>query len=580
MHEDRRQIQTAVLGTADSEIPLLLPLEAIELNAFRQQHQHDTFWCGILLGGCGTQLATKLYTDRVCHFAHHPGHDGQPHHCGRQARGVGSADHLYVKAAATAWLRDRDEHADIDFVRPGGAAYGSVVDIRFKDTGLRVHLDQEVEPDWDEDGQEPVLGVSVPVDRDTLIRRWYVHRIRLESEGTSRRVRIGTEAFARPTEWFPLDDCAMTQRGLSTPAVEEIVRSRTSRPVSTWTAGRTRKVPAPQARAEMLLEKLADARRLGSVLVVTRVCHEISALTGVEGPLQGRLQAAVATAERWLGEQAAARRALFAGLQQAVVAGDNITAGRLLSRANAIAGHARTEAEQAIAASAAECLEVYARHRQAKMAAKRADRDAKRVRQAADKVQALLAALERGGVGQPRKPMRRMVKELELAATSIGVQLDAQQRNQIDIWRRRAEAPRPREPRPRTPAAPGERGARPQRKPPLHEQVARRLWLKKPCPRCRAAKGAACLNDERVGGGSLRQIPHDERFQLLITERQNQAKLPAQRPAASPLRGRPQRVVDVACPTCKARPGSGCRTPDGRPHNARVARLRRGGPTG
>ncbi|MFC5724924.1 hypothetical protein ACFP1Z_32735 [Streptomyces gamaensis] len=40
----------------------------------------------------------------------------------------------------------------------------------------------------------------MPVDRDTLIRRWYVHRIRLDSEGTGRRVRIGTEAFARPTE--------------------------------------------------------------------------------------------------------------------------------------------------------------------------------------------------------------------------------------------------------------------------------------------------------------------------------------------------------------------------------------------
>lgn len=23
----------------------------------------DTFWCGLLLGGCGLQLTTKLYTD-------------------------------------------------------------------------------------------------------------------------------------------------------------------------------------------------------------------------------------------------------------------------------------------------------------------------------------------------------------------------------------------------------------------------------------------------------------------------------------------------------------------------------------
>jgi hypothetical protein len=63
---DRRQIQTAVLGGADSDEPLMLLLEAIELDAFRRRQEHDTFWCGLLLGGCGLQLTTKQYTDRVC----------------------------------------------------------------------------------------------------------------------------------------------------------------------------------------------------------------------------------------------------------------------------------------------------------------------------------------------------------------------------------------------------------------------------------------------------------------------------------------------------------------------------------
>ncbi|MGW2522338.1 hypothetical protein ACWC09_36095 [Streptomyces sp. NPDC001617] len=62
---DRRQIQTAVLGSADSEESLMLPLEAIELDA-RRRHERDTFWCGLPPGGCGLQLITKLYTDRVC----------------------------------------------------------------------------------------------------------------------------------------------------------------------------------------------------------------------------------------------------------------------------------------------------------------------------------------------------------------------------------------------------------------------------------------------------------------------------------------------------------------------------------
>ncbi|MFF5979229.1 hypothetical protein ACFY78_10270 [Streptomyces olindensis] len=220
----------------------MLPLGAIELDAFRRHHAHDT--CGLLLGGCGLQLTTKLYTDRVCHF------------------GVNSADHLYVKSAAAAWLRNRGLQADFEFARPGGAPIGSVVDIQFQHGGLRVHLDQSVEPAWDEDGREPVLGMPVPVDRDTPIDRWYVHRIRLNSEGTTRKVSFGTEASARETEWFALDDCEITERGLSTPAVEQIVRSRSTHPVSQWGVAKARKAPGARARAQVLLRKLADAMRV------------------------------------------------------------------------------------------------------------------------------------------------------------------------------------------------------------------------------------------------------------------------------------------------------------------------------
>ncbi|MCQ8772084.1 hypothetical protein [Streptomyces telluris] len=54
-------------------------MKAIEVDAFRRRHENDSFWCGPLLGGCGAQLTTKLYTDRVCHFAHHPDPDGCGH---------------------------------------------------------------------------------------------------------------------------------------------------------------------------------------------------------------------------------------------------------------------------------------------------------------------------------------------------------------------------------------------------------------------------------------------------------------------------------------------------------------------
>lgn len=66
MQADRRRIQTAVLSSAESEEPLMLPIEAIELDVFRHRYEGEAFWCGTLLGGCGGQLTTKLYTDRAC----------------------------------------------------------------------------------------------------------------------------------------------------------------------------------------------------------------------------------------------------------------------------------------------------------------------------------------------------------------------------------------------------------------------------------------------------------------------------------------------------------------------------------
>lgn len=292
-------------------------------------------------------MTTKLYTDRACHFAHHPDPDGLPHLCRRRARGVASAHHLYVKSAAVTWIRERGEQARFDFARPGGAPVGSVVDIQFKDRGLRVHLDQAVAPEWDGE-REPVLGLSVPVDRDTLIRRSYVHRIRLDSEGTARRVHIGTEAFAWPTEWFGLDECEMTERGLSTPAVERIIQARSAPPPSRWSPGKTRKVPKPDARAQGLLRRLLYARRVESVVMVRQVCGEIADLSGASQEIQDQLESAVRHAYIWLEEQAGIRHRLFARLDKAVSDQRPGQVRRLLIRVNMTASHDRTEVEDAI----------------------------------------------------------------------------------------------------------------------------------------------------------------------------------------------------------------------------------------
>ncbi|WP_405535271.1 hypothetical protein OG426_54695 (plasmid) [Streptomyces canus] len=413
----------------------MLPLEAIELDAFRRQHEHDTFWCGLLLGGCGLQLTTKLYTDRVCHFAHHPGPDGQPHVCGRRARGVSSADHLYVKSAAAAWLDASGEDAHFDYARPDGAPLGSVVDVRWSRGALRVHLDHAVPPAWDTD-LEPVLAQTVPVDRDTLIRRWYVHRIRLDNDGTARRVRIGTEAFARDTEWFTLDDCQMTERGLTTPAVERIIRSRTTAPPWHWPATKPKKQPDADTRAQVLLRQLADARKVGAVVVVTRVCKDIADLSGASAATQAALDGAVRDAHLWLEEQADVRRLLFERLEQAVAEAHVKEARELLTRVNATSAHERTDDENRIAGDAASLI---AAHTRARKAAE-AQRDNWAARVAADTVRRVLYDLRyRGQRHMSKATLHNHAQTLAENAAKAGKHLAASHRREVEGWVRRAD---------------------------------------------------------------------------------------------------------------------------------------------
>lgn len=527
----------------------MLPLEAIELDAFRRRHEHDTFWCGLLLGGCGDQLTTKLYTDRACHFAHYPDPDGLEHVCRRRSRGVASADHLYVKSAAAAWLRERGKRAHFDFTQPGKAPLGSVVDIQWQGGGLRVHLDQAVAPVWDQEGSEPVLGVSVPVDRDTLIRRWYVHRIRLDSEGTTRRVRIGTEAFTRPTEWFALDECEMTERGLSTPAVERIVRARSTPPPSRWSAGKARKAPEADARAQGLLRRLADARRVDSVVMVTRVCREIADLTGVSQETQAQLDTAVQEANCWLEEQAEVRRDLFARLDQAVTAQNPKQVRELLIRVNATAAHDRNDAEDSIVNRADGYFAGLGHATHARMTAEAAAQRA--AADAVGHVRNILKDLRRDNYTYD---LRSQVEVLIRYADIAGDRLTARQAREIAIWKKRAGLSSP------VGQSDGGGGQQPKRRKPLHKQVARRHWIKRSCPRCHASEGKDCVIDDGTGNSEVRHVPHDERLQPIVDER-----VAGQR--QSPRRWR---VYEVTCPDCGKAPGARCASPSGGVHRSRV----------
>ncbi|MEV2255917.1 hypothetical protein AB0I94_36075 [Streptomyces sp. NPDC050147] len=501
----------------------MLPLEAIELDAFRHRHEHHTFWCGLLLGGCGGQLTTKLYTDRVCHFAHHADPDGLPHICGRHARGVNSADHLYVKSAAAAWLGDRGEEAHFDYARPGGAPLGSVVDVRWPRGALRVHLDHTVPPEWD-NGIEPVLGLTVPVDRDTLIRRWYVHRIRLDNDGTNRLVRIGTEAFARPTEWFALEDCEVTSHGLSTPAVQRIIQARSAPSPATWTPGK-KTGTAQDTRAQELLRRLLYARRIGSIALADSVCRKIPGLTGVSPRVQEQLDAAVRSGLLWLQKEVTARQELFAGLEKAVTEQRVRMVKKLLRQARAAAQDDGSEEESRVIAAAADYL--------AAVAAARSER-----------LNTLLYDLDQLPADPDPDVLRIKVRELFRAASEAG-SIGRRRQAKVVAWRERM----------RRTAGAGQ-AAEEKRHPQLHRQVARKRWLEKSCPRCEAGIGQQCAVDNMPS--EVRRVPHDERLQPIIDKRREQQQT-----------RRPWRVYEVTCPDCGQEAEQRCTTSGG-PHRSRV----------
>jgi len=395
-------------------------------------------------------LATKLYTDRVCHFAHFPDPTGL-HVCERRARDVSSADHLYAKSAAAAWLNARGQQASISY----GTPLGSVVNILWgrQARGLRLHLDDEVTPEWHDEAVEPVLGVSVPVEDETLVRRWYVHRVRFDSVGTSRRVRIGTQAFARETEWFGLDECHMTPEGFRTPAVERIIHARLTR---TPSGGWRPPVPEPrevQPRRPNLGRRLEAAMESGSRIAVESVCSENEAARLLEGAVADEVAAMLEAARTWLVRQAHAREELFGQLRQAVRDRETDLVRTLLAKADAEAGRERSRGDHDIATRAREFLDEQARHAAWARAAERPSKAAsKRVRvskskpaarqvQTVDPTEAahlrvldILGDLRQLGYQLSTREVLHLVESLSTTVRTAGSRVTSAQREEVDWW--------------------------------------------------------------------------------------------------------------------------------------------------
>ncbi|MBO1334066.1 hypothetical protein [Streptomyces sp. VRA16 Mangrove soil] len=230
---DHRRVQTAVIGHKNSDHPVILPMDAHELDLWRKAHPTYSYWCGHQLGGCGAELSDRRYTEKVCHFAHHPSAPV----CHRAANGESSADHLFIKRGMQRLLSKQHIRGDIQ-TRDLGTGPGDAVDVYLPHTSriIRFQLTHCDYPAWRRHtdalrpkapgGVDWVFRSDVPATRELLDCDAYFLRVRLETVGGERHVHIGTEARDRSVTWTPLGDCTLTSTGLSTPRVETIRISR------------------------------------------------------------------------------------------------------------------------------------------------------------------------------------------------------------------------------------------------------------------------------------------------------------------------------------------------------------------
>lgn len=224
---DHRLVQTAVVGDKHSDHPVILPMDADDLDLWRRQHPRYTYWCGLELGGCGGALTDKRYLEKVCHFAHHP----DAPICRRVAKGESSADHLFIKRGIRRLMDEQRIRGDVQ-TRDLGSGPGDAVDVHLPDFGRRIRfqlgqLDYRGWRDADEElsegsyGVDWVFGPGIVIARE-LLSSGYCLRVRCETSGGERLVSIGATADARTSDWTPLDECDLSSSGISSPEVESI----------------------------------------------------------------------------------------------------------------------------------------------------------------------------------------------------------------------------------------------------------------------------------------------------------------------------------------------------------------------
>lgn len=229
---DHRLVQTAVIGHKNSDQPVILPMDAWELDQWRKAHPNYTYWCGLQLGGCGGELTDRRCTTKVCHFAHHP----TAPVCHRVNNGESSADHLFIKQGMRRLLGKREVRGQVE-TRDLGTGPGDAVDVYLPDNRRRLRFQlssvdyrawrrAEDELAADADDIDWIFASDGPITQHFLDRHGYCLRVRCETVGGERCVHIGVEERDRTVFWTPLEECALTPAGIVTPDNERIHLSR------------------------------------------------------------------------------------------------------------------------------------------------------------------------------------------------------------------------------------------------------------------------------------------------------------------------------------------------------------------
>ncbi|MYT82414.1 MULTISPECIES: hypothetical protein [unclassified Streptomyces] len=458
----------------------MCPTDADELDEFRQDFSGTTFWCGILLGGCGGQLLTRRGYVRVSHFAHFPDPDGLLPECGRRSRGIASADHLYVRTATQKWLRDQGHTPRYHYHDHAEAPAGSLVEIEVGGHTLLLHLDPATPPDWEATtAAEIILGPGVPIDHRTLARRGYVHRVKFISEGNQRVMVLGTEVPHVGTDWdFDLADCTVDKQGrLITPVVTRWKTARAAAQPGPVPQPRAKKPEGPvQIGALTRLIDQAVRRENGAAIRELRDTAQLQ-VPRCEGQALAHLQRAIEHADGWISQQDRTRRRIFDRLETAIGRGDDRDVSTLVVTARAVllkdveatpqeatvlgsadgqlsevrrrAAQKRREADARRAAAARERAARHAVEAEELMKRRQAQlqeqQEQARVRKERNKarglVQSILGRLRREREALSPEQLQELVEELVLAAEGAGDTLSLAEAHKVNELAERAVVP-------------------------------------------------------------------------------------------------------------------------------------------